>query len=74
MTNFSMKTQEMQVLDYIRKHGSITQLQATLELGITRLSARIWTLRHKLGFEIRDEYIEVPTRNGGTARVKRYYI
>lgn len=34
------------VLNYIDKHGGITSMEAFSELGVTRLSARIWDLRH----------------------------
>lgn len=39
-------TQNEKVLAYIRKHGSITQLEAARDLGCFRLGARIWELRH----------------------------
>lgn len=40
-----METQNNRALDYMRKHGSITTLDAFNELGVTRLSARISDLR-----------------------------
>ena len=45
-----MKTQNEMVLEFIQKAGSITAKEAFTELGITRLSARIFDLR-KMGGE-----------------------
>ena len=64
-------TQEELVLDYLRKHGSITQLDAYEKLGIicTRLSARIFVLR-KAGYDIETLY---ETNQYGT-RYGRYVL
>ena len=51
------KTQE-RVFRYITDFGSITSLEAITELGETRLSARIWELRHK-GIHINSDWIKV---------------
>lgn len=64
-------TQEEKVLKFIREHGSITSLQAFRQLGITRLSAKIFNLRER--YEIKDEYIKVRTRDGYTY-VKKYFL
>lgn len=46
------RTQAYRVLDYIQKFGSITSLEAFRDLGVTRLSARIFELRNRgLGIE-----------------------
>lgn len=45
-------TQCKQILAYMRKYGSITPLEALMEFGCMRLSARIHDLR-KLGWNIR---------------------
>lgn len=68
----TISPQEIAVVQYIRKHGSITQMEATAELGITRLAAVICSLKKK-GLAIRSEEIKVPSRYG-TARVARYFI
>ena len=49
-----MKTQSEKVLEYMQVNGGITSMDAFRDLGITRLSARIWDLR-KEGTEI-DNY------------------
>lgn len=40
-------TQEQKVLNYMKKYGSITVMQAFEDLRVTRLSAKIFTLRQK---------------------------
>lgn len=66
------KTQE-RVFRFISEFGSITSLEAITELGETRLSARIWELRHK-GIHILTDWIQVKNRWGEARRVKRYYL
>lgn len=49
------KTQREQVIEYMKEHGSITQLEA-YKLGyITRLSGIIYDLKYKDGLNIRTE-------------------
>ena len=47
-------TQEDKVLQYMQDFGSITTWDAFTDLGITRLSAKIFNLRAKL-IDIDDE-------------------
>lgn len=56
------KTQKEQVLNHLKKNGSITTMVAFNRYSITRLSARIWELRHD-GYEITTEN---ETRKGKT--------
>jgi hypothetical protein len=51
MKNPTMTQQNADVLDFMQRNGVITTMDAFDKLKITRLSARIWDLRH-LGFEI----------------------
>lgn len=71
MTN--KKTQNELVLEYLQAYGSITSLQAFNDLGVTRISARIFDLKAE-GHHIEDEFISVPRRNGERAQVKKYYL
>ncbi len=64
---------QQRVFDFITKNGGITTLQANKELGETRLSARIFELKHK-GINIKDEWIHVHNRYGESRRVKNYFI
>lgn len=66
------KTQQ-RVFDYMVDFGSITTLQAYTDLGETRLSARIFELKHK-GVNIGTEKIEVKNRYGETRHVSKYFI
>ena len=52
-------------------YGSITSLQAITDLGNTRLSATIHTLR-KEGYPIETESVKVKTRWGTTTTVANY--
>ena len=45
------KSQKQKVMSYIRKHGSITSVEAFKALGVTRLSAIIYYLKED-GFKI----------------------
>lgn len=51
-------TQAGRVLAYIRDFGSITRLEAMLDLGVANLPAVIDTLRHKWGIPIVTEEVE----------------
>ena len=66
-------TQEERVLKYIKQFGSITTLEAFNELGITRLSAKIYNLK-KQGYDIVDETIKVKNRFGEELHVKKYML
>lgn len=60
------------VLSYIRRHGSITPLEALQELGVGRLAARINDLREQ-GHAIASDMVDVQTR-AGQSRVARYTL
>ena len=47
-----MTDQANLILDYLKRNGSITATQAVYDLGITRLSARVYDLRAE-GYDIR---------------------
>ena len=65
----SYMTQEEQVLDYMRKHGSITSWEAIWEYHITRLAAVVCNMR-KDGYDIDTIY---ETNQYGT-RYGRYVL
>lgn len=66
-------SQATDVIESIRKNGSITTKQANDILGCYRLSGRIYDLK-KFGIQIEKEMITVPRRDGTNTRVARYTI
>lgn len=64
---------EQRVFDYMFEYGSITTLQAFVDLGESRLSAMIFNLKKK-GVLISDERKEVENRWGEKRWVKEYKI
>ena len=56
-----MKTQLAELEKYFRRNSRLTQHQATIELGIMRLSQRIIELEQR-GWVFHHNMIEVPTR------------
>ena len=66
-------TQNDRIIDYIKRFGSITQLEALQDLGVMRLASRISDLR-KLGYPIISESEVVKNRFGENCHIKRYRI
>lgn len=64
---------EQRVFDYMVEFGSITSLQAFADLGNSRLSATIFSLKKK-GIIINGETIAVRNRFGDKCYVKKYWI
>lgn len=67
-------TNKDRVLDYMKRFGSITSLDAFQDLGNTRLSASIWTLIHKDGVDICSITETAKNRFGEDTHYSRYYI
>lgn len=67
------RTQEDRVLEYLQSHVGLTQLEATNELGITRLSARIFKLR-SAGYDIVTNYKCVKNRFGENCVIGEYRL
>lgn len=66
-------TQSEMVLDYMEKYGSISSMQAFSELGITRLSGRIYDLREK-GHVIENIRRETVNRYGKRVHYDEYKL
>ena len=66
------KSQNERVLQYMRDFGSITTLQAFTDLGVTRLSARIWDLRRE--YKITSEKLDAKNRYGDPVKFFRYRL
>lgn len=68
-----MKNQTARVLDHMQRRGSITQAEANAAYGITRLSARIWELRHE-GYRIMSSRVSGVNRYGETTYYAKYQL
>ena len=66
-------TQTEMVLLYMQEHGRITTYDA-FRHGITRLSARIWDLKHKRGIPITKERVNYKARDGKRKHYDKYMI
>lgn len=64
-------TQHDRIVDYIKKHGSITTLDAYNDLGITKLTTRISEMR-RMGMTIIGERVTVKNRYNEECSVNRY--
>lgn len=68
-----MKPQLNRILKYLETHKGITDREARNELGIARLSGRMFEFR-QLGYETPSIWETEPDRYGGTSRFKRYFV
>ena len=69
----SNPTQNERILDYIERHGSITQLEALAECSVMRLASRVSDLRRQ-GYPIESKMVRVRNKSGETCHVKRYSL
>ena len=67
------KSQTEAVLAHLKKHGSITSMQAIHKYGATRLSAIIYILRGR-GYQIKTEPFVVTTRYKRKTRPAKYIL
>ena len=67
-------TQCDRVLEYLKNHKGITPMDAWNYLGVYRLGARIWDLKHKRGVNITKYMVDVPNRYGETCKVAEYRL
>lgn len=65
-------TKKGQVKQHLLKHKSITSWDAIEKYGATRISAIIFTLRHKEGMNIVNDSISMKDRNGNTCNYAKY--
>ena len=65
--------QHDRIMEYMKKHGSISQREASVELGICYLTTRISEMRSS-GIEINDYWTEEKNRFGEMTRFKRYSL
>lgn len=67
------QTQAERVLDYMRRFGSITALDAMRDLGIMRLASRITDLRRE-GHSVTRTMVEIKNRFGQKTRIACYAL
>lgn len=73
MTTTKRITQKDRILKYIRDFGSITDLEATKELGILQFGTRLYELKEK-GYMFKTEWESSENRYGDKVEYKRYYL
>ena len=61
-------------MKYMKEEGSITPLDAIREFGITRLSARIWELKHNEGVRIKSATEVSKNKYGKSVNYSRYSL
>ena len=66
-------TQKERILKYMDDFGSITTLEAVVDLGIMRLASRIHELRQS-GYNIVDKFETGKNRYGEPTAYKRYWL
>ena len=65
-------TQKEMVLNYMKENGSITSMQA-FQIGITRLSARVWDLRND-GVKVSARTVKYKARDGKNKHYDQYFL
>ena len=73
MAKNSRPSQVERVLAYIKEFGAITTLDAFRDLGITRLSARIYEIK-ELGYQVETERITSKNRFNETVHYLKYSL
>ena len=64
-------TQNEMIIKYLNEHGSITTYESYSKLFITRLSARIYEIKHKYGIEFDEEWV---TKKNIYGKIFKKYI
>ena len=67
-------TQTEMVLKYLEEYGSITTWESYSKLFITRLSAKIYDLKHLYGCKFDEEWITKTNRYGRKVTFKKYIL
>ena len=67
-------TQNERIKRHLEIYGAITSIEAFREYGITRLSARIWDLRHKHGLCIESTTKTAENRFGEPTHYDEYTL
>lgn len=73
MKTIRKHTQAYDVYEYIKKNGSISQMQA-YELGITRLGGIVYNLKNTYGVNIVTEIVKTKNRYGHLTQYAVYKL
>lgn len=68
-----MKTQKQKIYDHMKEHGKITSYEAFIKYHITRLSARIYDLRHD-GHSIKSTHVTKKNKDGSYVSYDEYSL
>lgn len=68
-----MKGSKVRILDHLKKHRTLTSMEAFELYGITRLSARIKELR-EMGYDIVTLMVDDTNRYGEIVRYGKYVL
>lgn len=60
------------ILNYMREFGSITTLNAFIDLGCSRLAEYIRQIREE--YKVADEWVHTVNRYGEKTKYKRYWL
>lgn len=66
-------SQKERIIKYIKKFGSITDLEASRDLGIQQFGARLYQLKED-GYMFKSEWEHGKNRFGETTSYKRYFF
>ena len=66
-----LSSQQLAILEYIRRYGSISPMEAFADLGITKLSTRISEMK-MLGIQFDQAFESRENRFGKNVRYMRY--
>ena len=67
-------TQNEMIIKYLNEHGSITTYESYSKLFITRLSARIFEIKHKYGIDLEEEWVTKKNIYGKICSFKKYIL
>ena len=67
-------TQSEMIIKYLNEHGSVTTYESYSKLFITRLSARIFDIKHKYGIEFDEEWVTKKNIYGKICSFKKYIL
>lgn len=67
-------TQCEEIVEYMKRNGSISDAEAFVHLRCRRLASRIYDIRADGKYDIGDEWFEARTASGRKTRYKVYFI